>query len=152
MKAWIGIDPGQSGAVALLNVDGGALIEDFPGDLAAAAELIGEWASNFHIQAVALERVSAMPKQGVASTFKFGTNYGGWQGIVSALSLPLLLPTPQKWQKAIGIVASDGPDTKSRSLAVARRLFPHLRGELKRKGDHGKSDALLLALFAKLAS
>lgn len=149
MKAWLGIDPGQSGAVALLNNDGGALIEDFPGDLAAAAELVREWSSCFQIQAVAVERVSAMPRQGVASTFKFGTNYGGWQGIVSALSLPLLLPTPQNWQKALGIVASDGPDTKARSLAVARRFFPALRGELKRKGDHGRSDALLLALFAK---
>lgn len=64
MKAWLGIDPGQSGAIALLTESGGALVEDFPGDQAVAADILREWSTCYQIQPVALERVSAMPNKG----------------------------------------------------------------------------------------
>ena len=81
----------------------------------------------------------------MASTFAFGANFGTWQGILAALGIPYSMPTPQQWQKGL-IVNSDGPDSKARALAVARRFFPTV--DLHRKGDHGKADALLLALYA----
>lgn len=147
-KAWIGIDPGQSGAAALMPADGLPQVQDWPGNSVAAAEVLKDWALEHNIALVALEAVSAMPKQGVSSTFRFGLNTGIWEGIIVALGLPLFKPRPIEWQKGL-IKPSDGKDPKSRSLAVARRLFPDV--ELSRKKDHGRSDALLLAFWAKQA-
>lgn len=143
--ASIGIDPGASGAVAIITADM-SLVEAWPGDPVAAADLLRGWAAQFRIQLAALERVASRPGQGVASVFSFGTNDGTWQGILAALSIPYTMPTPQTRQKGL-IVNSDGPDPKNRALAVARRLFPTV--DLHRKSDHGKADALLLALHAR---
>lgn len=144
-KAFAGIDPGQDGAVALLPADDLPQVEAWPGDPSTAADLLRSWSMDNDIHLVALESVHAMPKQGVASTFKFGVNFGAWQGILAVLGLPYLMPRPTEWQKGL-VRKSDGPDPKARSLAVARRLFPEV--DLQRKKDHGKADALLLAWFA----
>ena len=146
MKTYIGIDPGQDGAVALLPVDDLPQVKDWPGDPTAAAEILKDWNVKYQVQLVALESVHAMPKQGVASTFKFGVNVGAWQGILAALGLSYLMPRPTEWQKGL-VRKSDGADPKARSLAVARRLFPG--AELSKKAHHGRSDALLLAWWAK---
>jgi crossover junction endodeoxyribonuclease RuvC len=146
MKAYVGIDPGASGAMAVLPEDDIPLVQDWPGDPGAAADILRSWATEYHIQLAALESVHAMPKQGVSSTFRFGVNFGAWQGILSALGLAYLMPRPTEWQKGL-VRKSDGPDPKARSLAVARRLFPE--AELSRKKDSGRSDALLLAWWAK---
>mgnify|MGYP006304432757 CR=1 FL=1 len=146
IKAHIGIDPGQSGAAALLPAEGFPQVADWPGDPVAAADILKLWSFEHDIQLVAIERVSAMPKQGVSSTFKFGMHYGSWLGILAALELPHQLPSPREWQKGL-VKPSDGSDPKARSLAVARRLFPD--AELGRKKDHGRADALLLAWWAR---
>lgn len=142
---FLGIDPGASGAAALVS-PGVALVEPWPGDAVAAADLLREWAARYCIRMAALERVASRPGQGVASTFAFGINAGTWQGILAALAIPFTMPTPAQWQKGL-ILPSDGADPKSRALAVARRLFPGV--DLHRKGDHGRADALLLALHAR---
>jgi crossover junction endodeoxyribonuclease RuvC len=144
-RAWIGIDPGRTGAAALIHQDG-CIVADWPGCPAGAADLLTAWRFEYEIDLVALERVHAMPKQGVASTFTFGQNFGQWEGIIAALSLPCLQPTPQDWQKGL-IRKSDGADAKARALSVARRLFPD--ADLSRKKDHGRADALLLAWWAR---
>lgn len=144
-RAWIGIDPGKSGAIALIHRDG-QIVEDWPGDAAGAVELLLTWRVEFNIELAALESVHAMPGQGVKSTFSFGQNLGQWQGILAALSIPHVMPRPQEWQKG-QVSPSDGADAKARSMAVARRLFPD--AELDRKKDHGRADALLLAWWAR---
>jgi len=131
--------------VALL-ADDVALVEDWPGDPVAAADLLRGWLVGHDVRLCALERVASRPGQGVSSVFSFGVNFGTWQGLLAALSIPYTLPTPQCWQKGL-IVPSDGPDPKARSLAVARRLFPGV--DLSRRKDHGKADALLLAVHAR---
>lgn len=144
-RAWIGIDPGKSGAIALIHRDG-ELVLDWPGDPASAADVLTTWRMEYRIELAALERVHAMPGQGVKSMFTFGQNFGQWEGILAALGIPHLQPGPQEWQKGL-VKASDGQDTKARALTVARRLFPDV--DLSRKKDHGKADALLLAWWAR---
>jgi hypothetical protein len=46
-----------------------------------------------------LESVHAFPTDGRSSAFKFGMNFGIWQGILSALDIETILVTPQRWQK-----------------------------------------------------
>jgi len=143
--AWIGIDPGKSGAGVVI-FDGGHLVSDWPGDPAGAAAILAGWLDHFEIRLAALEKVGARPGQGVSSMFAFGRNLGAWEGLLAALRIPYVMPTPQQWQKGL-VMPSDGADPKERALAVARRLFPAANLTLKK--HHGRADALLLAWWAR---
>ena len=145
-KAYIGVDPGKTGAAALITDEGNHEILDYPGSPSLIVETFMEWESKYNITMAALETVSARPGQGVVSMFTFGRNLGAWEGIISTFEIPFMMPTPRQWQKGI-IDQKAGGDTKERSLNTARRLFPD--ASLSRKKDHGRSDALLLAWWAK---
>lgn len=142
---YLGIDPGQKGGIAIVGADHSEAWR-YPGDIQEAASLLGFIAMNHSIKLACIEKVSAMPKQGVSSTFKFGMNYGAWQGVLAALAIPYITVTPAKWQKAL-LDAGTG-ETKARSLNMARRLYPMI--DLKFKADDGKADALHLARWARL--
>jgi crossover junction endodeoxyribonuclease RuvC len=150
MKAYIGIDPGQSGAVALLPGDDPHRVEDWPGDPSAAAEVLKGWSIEYQVQLAALESVHAMPKQGVSSTFRFGANWGTWQVILAALGLPYLMPRPTEWQKGL-VRKSDGPDPKSQVLGSGQAAVPGcgaLQEERSRAG--GCTSARMVGEAAKL--
>lgn len=121
-----------------------ACVWDFPGSIEAAADLLRGVFLEHHPLLTGIEKVGAMPKQGVSSTFIFGQNFGAWLGALAALQVPHIIVTPSKWQKSL--LDSTPGDSKQRSLSMARRLFPGV--ELSRKKDHGRADALLLALYA----
>lgn len=141
-----GIDPGATGALALINDELDVLsLEDWPGDTESAAALFRSLYLEHHPNLVCLESVSAMPKQGVVSMFKLGHNLGSWQGIISAMGARHRLVRPREWQSKM-FDPSTGKEPKQRSLTTARRLFPD--AELHLKKHHGRSDALLIALFA----
>jgi hypothetical protein len=145
-SAYLGIEPCQGGAVALLSKDGEAHVADYPGDPHLLADLLLNWRTEYRIKLAALEHVHSMPGQGVASVFAFGRNAGIWEGVLAGLGIPFILVKPRQWQSGV-LLKQDGPDTKSQSLAAARRRWPDL--ELGRKKDHGRADALHLAAYAK---
>jgi len=89
-----------------------------------------------------IERVSAMPKQGVVSVFGFGRSYGEARGVVGALNIPMHLVTPQKWKKHFGL-SSD----KDQPRALATRLFPSVSEHFKLKKHDGRAEAALIALY-----
>jgi hypothetical protein len=143
--AYLGVDPGKTGAIALLTGDD-YQVEDYPGDPAQVVDLLRSWMLRYEIRLAALEKVGARPGQGVVSMFTFGQNLGAYQGILAALGIPYTMPTPQQWQRNL-VDQKAGPDSKTRSLVTARRLFPN--ADLSRKKDHGRADALLLAFWSK---
>ena len=143
--AFVGIDPGATGCAALV-FDGGHDLFDWPGDPALVVPRLADWLARFDVRLAALEKVGAMPGQGVVSMFSFGQNVGAWHGILAALAIPYVSPRPQEWQRGI-VDKKAGKDTKAASLATARRLFPD--AALSRKKDHGRADALLLAWWAR---
>lgn len=150
-KAWMGIDPGKSGAACLLIENGSILFLDWPksDNLMEVWKVIRGWKSLYNIQAI-MERVHAMPGQGVTSMFSFGKNYGRWEGFLTALGIPYELSTPQKWQKGVGIVKSDGPTPKDRVQAVVTRLYPGSAIYGPRGGyKDGRGDALLISHYLK---
>jgi hypothetical protein len=144
--AWIGVDPGLRGAVALLPQSGPVEVVDYPGDARRASQVLQAWLIGYDIDLVAIEAATSRPGQGVRSVFTFGRSFGEWLGILAVLGVPHVLVPPRQWQRGM-VRPSDGPDPKSRSLAVARRLFPDI--DLHRKKDYHRSDALLLAYWAK---
>jgi len=99
--AYHGVDPGAAGAIALIRPDKLAIVELWPDDPVAAADLLRSWHAQHQITLASLERVSSGPGHGVASVFSFGANYGQWQGILAALGIPFVMPTPQAWQKGL---------------------------------------------------
>ncbi len=144
---YIGIDPGKDGALAyILELPEGfrvvSVVPFSPEGYRKALER-----SRGREAVCCLERVGAMPGQGVTSMFKFGENYGFVQGLLTACAIPYELVTPQKWKKEFQITGD-----KNSSIAVCRRLFPEvsLRKTEKCRKDHdGMAEALLLAEYAR---
>jgi crossover junction endodeoxyribonuclease RuvC len=144
VSAFIGIDPGKTGALAVIHPEG-AEAWRWPGDVVTTADLLRDVLTRHRVTLCCIEKVASRPGQGVRSVFTFGENFGAWQGLLAAFAVPYTFATPHQWQKAV--LDAGGGDTKVRSLNMARRLFPDV--DLSRKGDHGMSDALLLALYVK---
>jgi len=146
-KVYIGIDPGKSGAIAI--IDGNQLVRglyDCPGDEFLMAEIINEIVERYPLIKGAVERAQSMPQQGVKSMFTYGTNYGFWRGILAANKIPFILPTPQMWQKGVISKAED----KKPAISAAARMFPDAdiigpRGGAK----DGRADALLIADYCR---
>ena len=88
-KAFIGIDPGKTGAAALITNDGTHELLDYPGDPSLIVDTFRGWLINHEIIMAALEKVGARPGQGVVSMFTFGRNVGAWEGIISAFGISL---------------------------------------------------------------
>jgi len=89
-----------------------------------------------------IERVAAMPRQGVSSTFKFGTAFGIIQGVVAGLGIPAHFVAPGKWKRHFGLTAE-----KEESRARALQLWPARSELFSRKKDHGRAEAALLARY-----
>lgn len=95
---------------------------------------------------IVLERVGAMPGQGVSGMFKFGQSFGKCEMFATIVQAPFHLMTPRKWQKAVGcypIKKEPQPAHKKRLRQIAERLYPQI------KMTNYKVDALLMAHLAK---
>lgn len=138
-KAWIGIDPGASGAIAIIHQSGNVNWIKNDSTEHELAEWLQDCASAFDCFAI-IEQVSAMPKQGVASTFKFGRSFGFLIGLLTALRVPYESHRPQAWQKHMRCMTKGD---KNVSKAAAQRLWPAT------KITHANADALLIAEFGR---
>jgi hypothetical protein len=149
---FIGIDPGLTGGIVAINAVGELHFAHAMPCLGDAVDC-AEFARLLRVARLerclaVLESVHSMPKQGVASSFKFGRVFGMVEGVVAALGIPYLLVTPQRWQKVMH-AGCHHDDPKERSRVAAARLFPQidLRIGRARKPHTGLIDALLLAAY-----
>ena len=143
MKTYVGIDPGKSGALAILYPEGYVRVVPFDyKNYMSALRCLSD-------QPVmcCVEKVSAMPGQGVVSMFNFGHNLGLIEGMLQALKIPYQLVPPQTWKKEFSL-SSD----KSKSIEVCQKLFPAvnlLATERSRKPSDGIAEAVLMAEYAR---
>lgn len=91
------------------------------------------------------ESVFSRPGQGVASSFKFGRAAGAIEAVCERFLFPWSLITPQSWKKHHGLSSN-----KDESMVLARRLFPEAAAQIKRKKDHGRAEALLIAEYGRV--
>lgn len=156
---FLGIDPGATGAWAILGEEGQIL------QYGSFAERRNLELAN--IDLAIIEKVSARPGQGVTSVFTFGVNYGIWQGMLENYRIPFRLVTPQRWQKhVLDFVPSGTPKVKDESpkdgakrlaanranlkagiVAFVGRRYPEMCGHLSKKKNWDVADAICIALY-----
>lgn len=138
---YMGIDPGQNGGIAVITETGG-IAKLYP----FSEEFLISISQSFSGKCV-LEKVNAMPHQGVVSMFNFGMNYGFIQGVLKSCGIPFELVPPVKWKKEFSVTKD-----KNTSIEVAKRLFPgvNLKATSRCTKDHdGMAEALLMAEYAR---
>lgn len=150
---FVGIDPGKNGALAAVRGSeltmlvpfedgGGSYVEAFR----RLSILRNTWASETRVF-VMIEKVWAMPHEGVSSAFSFGVNFGLICGIAKSFGFDVEYATPQQWQKHFGVTGD-----KQEHIAKAKELFPsaNLKRTPRCKKDHdGFADALLIAEYLR---
>ena len=150
----IGIDPGLSGAIAVIEGNKVLNILDMPVmsegkknkkqlNSAQLVNIIKQNVSNDEEVAVIVEQVNAMPGQGVTSMFNFGQTFGAIKGICAALNLPIFFVRPSKWKKHFGLINSSKDASRTKTI----EMYPLLSSQLSKKKDVNKSDAILIAKF-----
>lgn len=153
----LGLDPGLHGAVAVVTMDGlrVALVDDLPllkvgtstkgtrqeFDMPALRDLLAR--ASVLATVAFVERVGAMPKQGLSSTFRFGYSAGTLHGLLASMDLPLEFVRPQAWQAGIRIQGQG----KDAARARAQELFPLQARFFARVKDEHRADAALIAAF-----
>ena len=150
----IGIDPGLSGALAILKDSKVLKIFDMPVmsegkknkkqlNSAQLVSILKENMTEIDNTAVVVEQVNAMPGQGVTSMFNFGQTFGAIKGVCAALGLPIFFVRPSKWKKHFELINS----SKDSSRTKAIEMYPLLSDKLSKKKDVNKSDAILMARY-----
>ena len=152
----IGIDPGLSGAVAILDKLKIFDLFDMPImaegkknknqlNIAQLVKIIRSHILTNDDTFVIVEQVSAMPGQGVTSMFNFGQTFGAIKGICASLNLPIFYVRPNKWKKHFELINA----SKDASRTKVIEMYPSISDRLRKKKDVNKADAILIARFFK---
>lgn len=165
---YIGIDPGVSGALCVLDGDTKDVqffdtptlqiksgkktrnVQD-PHTIVSILQVVS---ANEDV-IVTIEKVQAMPgrdeqgeasrSMGATSAFNFGFGFGMWIGIITALCLPMQQVHPMTWKKSVMMGMGKEKDA---SRQKAMQLYPKAAKDLQLKKHHGRADALLIAHWA----
>ena len=147
---YIGIDPGKAGGYAIIaESETGRAVFAYPwDDVFFATEMSA--IANRKAEGIfaAVEKVGAMPGQGVTSMFNFGKSAGFIEGVLTALGIPYQLVPPATWKKEFSLIGKD----KRASVAVCKKLFPDVdlkRTEKCTTDSDGKAESLLIAEWAR---
>ena len=136
----IGIDPGLSGGIAILEDNVIKVLFDMPVmsdgkknkrqlNSALLVRLIKDNIKDTEDTVMVVEQVNAMPGQGVTSMFNFGQTFGAIKGICAALGLPIFLVRPAKWKKHFELINS----SKDASRTKAIEMYPSISEQLSKK-------------------
>ena len=151
MRVTFGCDPGLSGALAVLLDGESGPILDMPTfhngtanevDALKLATFIREVRAG-HPGAyfsVCIERVRAMPDRSGGAVRKMGAQV---KAVFRVLGMHPVLVEAQTWKHYYGLRGAE----KDASRELAIRRFPSSADRLSRKKDHGRSEAMLIALY-----
>ena len=147
----LGIDPGSSGGIVIVQAKTNTLPKimfaikmptvTIYGKKIIDTKKISSELYNYSIDISIIEKVHAMPRQGVTSSFQFGRNFGGIEALSYMHAKRVDYVAPAVWKKSLGL-----GHTKKDSLDLARLKF----GDLdiwNLKSNDGVAEAALLTLF-----
>jgi crossover junction endodeoxyribonuclease RuvC len=144
-----GIDPGQTGAIAIMERDGTLVnVYDMPVLSDGKRKIVDghevlRILDNEDVDTVYLEKAQTMPGQGISSSGHYMKGAGIIEGIIIALGTAYELIHPATWKRA---VMRDMPKEKEASVIKVRQLYPDYEG-LTHKKHHGRADAILIAYY-----
>lgn len=172
MRYSIGVDPGLQGAVAMMGLGCELLyVADMPviADTAVRQKInvivlrrtLERWTAGIAPEFidVFVERVHAMPRQGISSAFVFGRGYGRTESVFELMGFKVNYVQPEMWKKHYGLLrprqtkakAAIPPLTKEQlkamSTAKAKTLFPGAPLNLVK--HHGRAEAMLIAKYGQ---
>lgn len=148
---YTGVDPGKQGAIASITRDGEVLRITRFSDAETEGRIALLVCDHFaalpeDTHSAVIERVGAMPRQGLSSTFTFGRVYGeAWAGLILSLDgrVRLQAVTPSAWQRDLGLPKRADSENHKRTL---RELAENRFG---RKFTLAEADAIWLAEWAR---
>lgn len=161
----MGVDPGLSGGLGLIDTKTGeVIVDDMPVRVLSTRRVrrngkmvtkvkrvvdgkaVGDWIEKHRPHRACIELVASRPYQGVSTTFTFGEAYGCVSGAIEAMNVPLDRVTPLVWKRKLGLIGA----SKRGSLDLARKKFKRAANRLDRMKDNGRAEALLIAEYATL--
>jgi hypothetical protein len=147
---FIGIDPGKTGAIAIVNEYRQGVVVSMPPDERTIRDLFCNVVKEYYGEErpskkcmVALEWEHSFPGCGAASSWTFGVHYGFIRGVLTALDVPFEEIGPQQWMRALRIKKNIQARSKANQLARTRLWYPHF------KPGRENSDAILIAEFMR---
>lgn len=166
----IGVDVGLNGGITIITDSGvglGYFVHQMPiikgefgakkGKVQKQRELNEQAVTELFLKYVGcgchffIEKQQSMPKQGVASVFKLGYQYGFLVGVAKTLGFTVHTVNPQDWQKEM-LGDYEKGKTKEASAMVAKKLLPHqdfTASERSQKPHDGMTDSALIAEFGR---
>ena len=152
---YLGIDPGFSGALAVLDNNLQVIhYQDMPIiEVAKKRELhepelhniFCRFSPKYENLIVGIEKSQTMPNQGVVSSGRYMASYGFLRGLCVGMGLPYYLIRPPSWKK---LMLADMPKEKGSSIQKVNQIYPDIK--LTRKKDHGIADAILIARYLSM--
>ena len=82
--------------------------------------------------------------------FKFGTNYGIWQGLLGANKIETKFIAPQVWMRSLELPKSK-VDRKRKIKSIAQKVIDK-QGLLKKKVTLNTSDAVLIGMYGVITT
>lgn len=149
---YIGIDPGVSGAITVLNHRAELLLNAYLPvrvgnrnkkvlDVTRFDEFLIKYHQPNLIVRVLIEDVWGMPTMGSNSSFSFGHMAGSLVAVLIYNEFPYEFVTPNKWKKHFGLIKSP----KSGSIDRVREYYPDIA--FSKKKDHNLADSILIARY-----
>ena len=93
-----------------------------------------------------IEKVSGLPGQSAPAAFNFGFGFGTIISCARMLGYEVQFVTPQEWKGKM-VRTTRESKIKQASLNKAKLLFPASAEAFKRKMDHGRAEAALIARY-----
>jgi hypothetical protein len=152
---FVGIDPGLTGAIAVLDEQADPQVHDMPrGVDGIDGGLLYRLLMHWEPTEVYMEKTQAIPGKGTKAAFIQGDTNGSIRTAVHLLSVPLIWVQPRQWQSQFSLFGGGWNDKerKDRSRWRAQELFPHLADQLGRVKDHNRAEALLIAEYGRRTS
>lgn len=147
----MGVDPGSKGGLSIIKNCSNKLpkiiffkrmpvVSIYGKKIVDTLKICGDL-SKYKIDIAIIEKVHAMPRQGVTSSFQFGRSFGGIESLCYIFAKRVDYVAPAVWKKAIGLGSS-----KKDSLDMARLKFGN-QDVWKIKSNDGIAEASLLTLY-----
>ncbi len=146
-KKYIGIDPGKSGGIMVINEIGEVEAYKCPEkvlDMSMLVKLIVGDTAPDNVNLL-MERVWARPGKAVRAAFTYGVNYGQWLGIAASYEIKMYTVLPNDWIKWVGCPkALPVADRKRWLKSKAKELYPQLK-----RVTLATADAILITHYGK---